>query len=59
MQEGGASVSFGVRRHSARARGGSRGVAVCPQEEQCEKVCVLTKKQESVAIGRLERFVGD
>jgi len=32
---------------------------VCPQEEQCEKVCVLTKKQESVAIGRLERFVAD
>ncbi len=32
---------------------------VCPQEEQCEKVCVIAKKQESVAIGRLERFVAD
>lgn len=32
---------------------------VCPQEDQCEKVCVLTKKMEPVAIGRLERFVAD
>ena len=32
---------------------------VCPQEDQCEKVCVLGKKQEPVAIGRLERFVAD
>ncbi len=32
---------------------------VCPQEEQCEKVCVLTIKHESVAIGRLERFAAD
>jgi glutamate synthase (NADPH/NADH) small chain len=32
---------------------------VCPQEVQCEAVCVLTKKYESVAIGRLERFVAD
>src|SRR4030066_2133590 len=32
---------------------------VCPQEEQCEKVCVLTKKFKSVAIGHLERFVAD
>ncbi len=32
---------------------------VCPQETQCEKFCVLAKKGESVAIGRLERFVGD
>ena len=32
---------------------------VCPQEEQCEKLCVLTKRGESVAIGRLERFVAD
>ena len=30
---------------------------VCPQENQCEKMCVLAKKGESVAIGRLERFV--
>ncbi|MGD8719180.1 MAG: NADPH-dependent glutamate synthase [Candidatus Zixiibacteriota bacterium] len=32
---------------------------VCPQEEQCEKVCVLSKKFEPVAIGRLERFIAD
>jgi glutamate synthase (NADPH) small chain len=32
---------------------------VCPQETQCESQCVLNKKMESVAIGRLERFVGD
>ncbi|GAB6156900.1 NADPH-dependent glutamate synthase [Desulfotomaculum varum] len=32
---------------------------VCPQEHQCEKYCVLGKKHEPVAIGRLERFVGD
>ena len=32
---------------------------VCPQEDQCEKVCVIGKKREPVAIGNLERFVGD
>lgn len=32
---------------------------VCPQEVQCEARCVLGKKAEPVAIGRLERFVGD
>ncbi|MFC1581944.1 NADPH-dependent glutamate synthase [Planctomycetota bacterium] len=32
---------------------------VCPQEEQCEKTCVLAKKFESVAIGNLERFASD
>lgn len=32
---------------------------VCPQENQCEKMCVLGKKNEPVAIGRLERFVAD
>jgi len=32
---------------------------VCPQEEQCEKHCVLAKKGEAVAIGRLERYVAD
>ncbi|MDP3084514.1 MAG: sulfide/dihydroorotate dehydrogenase-like FAD/NAD-binding protein, partial [Rubrivivax sp.] len=33
---------------------------VCPQESQCEAQCVLIKaKMEPVAIGRLERFVGD
>jgi len=32
---------------------------VCPQELQCEKNCILGKKGEPVAIGRLERFVAD
>ena len=32
---------------------------VCPQEEQCEKTCVLAKKEAPVAIGRLERFLAD
>ncbi len=32
---------------------------VCPQEVQCEGGCILAKKGEAVAIGRLERFVGD
>lgn len=32
---------------------------VCPQEEQCQKRCVLGKKGEAVSIGRLERFVAD
>lgn len=32
---------------------------VCPQETQCEGVCVLGKKGESIAIGSIERFVGD
>ncbi len=32
---------------------------VCPQETQCEAVCVRKNKGDSVAIGRLERFVAD
>jgi len=32
---------------------------VCPQETQCEQLCVLGKKSEPIAIGRLERFVAD
>ncbi len=32
---------------------------VCPQEVQCESQCVIGRKLEPVAIGRLERFVGD
>ena len=32
---------------------------VCPQEVQCENVCILGKKGEPVAIGRLERFSAD
>jgi len=32
---------------------------VCPQEEQCEKLCVLGRKMQPVAVGRLERFSAD
>lgn len=32
---------------------------VCPQEEQCEKTCLLVKKGAPIAIGRLERFLAD
>ncbi|MBQ0080121.1 MAG: NADPH-dependent glutamate synthase [Alistipes sp.] len=32
---------------------------VCPQETQCEGSCILGIKSEAIAIGKLERFVGD
>ncbi len=32
---------------------------VCPQERQCESKCVLGIKSQPVAIGALERYVGD
>lgn len=32
---------------------------VCPQEEQCEELCVLAKKYEPVSIGKLEMFAAD
>ncbi|HET9481387.1 MAG TPA: NADPH-dependent glutamate synthase, partial [Candidatus Polarisedimenticolia bacterium] len=32
---------------------------VCPQESQCEATCVVGRKLQPVAIGRLERFVAD
>jgi glutamate synthase (NADPH/NADH) small chain len=32
---------------------------VCPQEQQCEKACVLAKNGQAVSIGRLERFAAD
>ncbi len=32
---------------------------VCPQEDQCEGLCILGKKGEPVAIGHLERFAAD
>lgn len=32
---------------------------VCPQEVQCEEYCVLAKKGQPIAIGRLERFAAD
>ncbi len=32
---------------------------VCPQEDQCEKMCVLGKKGKAIDIGALERFAAD
>ncbi len=32
---------------------------VCPQDDQCEKTCLLGKKGEPLAIGALERFAAD
>jgi glutamate synthase (NADPH/NADH) small chain len=32
---------------------------VCPQEEQCQKLCIMGKVGEPVSIGRLERFLAD
>lgn len=32
---------------------------VCPQETQCEEKCILAKRGDAVAIGRLERFAAD
>ncbi len=32
---------------------------VCPQEEQCQKNCIMGRKGDSVSIGRLERFAAD
>jgi len=32
---------------------------VCPQEEQCQKFCIMGKKGDPISIGRLERFVAD
>ena len=32
---------------------------VCPQEEQCQKYCILERQKKPIAIGRLERFVAD
>jgi len=32
---------------------------VCPQEDQCEKLCIVGKKDDPVAVGRLERFAAD
>ncbi|MGR3302673.1 MAG: bifunctional dihydroorotate dehydrogenase B NAD binding subunit/NADPH-dependent glutamate synthase [Candidatus Scalindua sp.] len=32
---------------------------VCPQEDQCEMVCIVGKKSDPVCIGNLERFVAD
>ena len=32
---------------------------ICPQEEQCQKLCAIGKRGDAVEIGRLERFVAD
>lgn len=32
---------------------------VCPQEDQCEKACILSKKNVPIGIGDLERFAAD
>ena len=32
---------------------------VCPQESQCESLCILGKRDDPVAIGHLERFIAD
>jgi len=32
---------------------------VCPQEEQCQVVCVMGKVGDPVAIGKLERYIAD
>lgn len=32
---------------------------VCPQENQCEGVCIVGKKDQPVAVGNLERFAAD
>ena len=32
---------------------------VCPQEEQCQQFCVMSKAGDAVSIGRLERFLAD
>lgn len=32
---------------------------VCPQENLCENSCIVGKKREPVAIGKLERFLAD
>jgi len=32
---------------------------VCPQEEQCQKFCILGKIGDPVSVGRIERFVAD
>ena len=32
---------------------------VCPQETQCEELCVLGRKGDPIAIGRLERYAAD
>ena len=49
------------RRTSCYADNALPGISgrVCPQETQCEELCIRGKKGEPVAIGYLERFVAD
>jgi glutamate synthase (NADPH/NADH) small chain len=32
---------------------------ICPQEEQCQKLCNIGKKGDPVEVGKLERFIAD
>lgn len=32
---------------------------VCPQEEQCQKVCIYNKQGKAISVGKLERYVAD
>ncbi|MDR1758523.1 MAG: NADPH-dependent glutamate synthase [Bacteroidales bacterium] len=52
--------------YEAAARALSRDTAlpavcgrVCPQETQCEQLCIAGKKGDAIAIGKLERFAAD
>lgn len=56
-----AEVKFEEAYHTIRQTNNLPAICgrVCPQETQCEQLCVRAKKGESVAIGRLERFVAD
>ncbi len=49
-------AAWSVKEHNALPAVCGR---VCPQEIQCESMCILGKKGEPVAIGNLERFVSD
>ena len=57
LQQGDADAALGV----IRATNALPAICgrVCPQESQCEALCVRGKKGEPVAIGRLERYAAD
>jgi glutamate synthase (NADPH/NADH) small chain len=56
-----AAGEFDAAVHSLKAHTTLPAVCgrVCPQEDQCEKTCVLGRKGDPVAIGYLERFCAD
>ena len=56
-----ASGNFEIAAHILKETNALPAVCgrVCPQESQCEAKCILGKKGEPVAVGRLERFVAD